>query len=119
MPRSLAVDSGKTRDALVLQTKSVTVGDGRAKTIQWVDSFDFYGKLRSLWSIERWRNFRLEETINYEIETRYDEGITVGCRVKFLEGDQARYFSIEAIIDEDLRHRKMILGCVEKADKNT
>mgnify|MGYP001578515738 FL=1 len=119
MPRSQAVASGTTRDPLMLQVKEVTIGEGRTKDIRWADSFVFYGNLRVLWSIERWRTFRLEETINYEVETRYDEGITVGCRIRFEEDGRNRYFSIEAIIDENLRHRKMILGLVEKADKNT
>ncbi len=119
MPRTLAFNAGPARESFTVQTKSIAVGEGRTKVITWVDAFEIYGKLSVLWSIERWRTFRLEETINHEVETRYDAGLTVGCRLLLVDGEINRYFSVEAIIDVDLRHRRMILGCVEKADKNT
>ncbi len=115
MPRSLAVDSGKNRESMFVQSKVVNRDEGGGRVSIWTDSFEIYGHLRPLWTHERWRHLRLEQTVNYEIVTRYDESLTVGLRIRF----GLRYFGVEGIINVEERDRMMILGCIEKADKDS
>ena len=113
MSTPLQIYSGTLREPVWVQVKTVTEDDGGGKETAWVDSFESYAHVISLGAADTWRNQRLEEKVTHELTMRYDADITTKTRIRF----DARYFRVVALLDIELRGRRLILGCSETANK--
>lgn len=101
---------GKLRHRIALQ--ALVAGSPQQKPTgepdeSWATFATVYGAIRPLSGRELLAAQQVASLVDHEIEIRYRAGITAKMRALF----EGVIYNIEAVLDPDLRHIRLILRC--------
>lgn len=103
--------AGQLRHQITLQQLGTTDdGGGGVDTESWTDFATVYARVAPLAGRELVQAQQVNDELTHAITMRYYPGVSSKMRVKY----GVRIFLIESIVDEDERHRGLLLMCTEK-----
>lgn len=100
---------GKLRHRVIVQAKSLAVGDYGDKQETWATWRRPWANIAPIPASERLISDRATETATHTVTVDYLEGLTADHRI--LHG--SRVFNIHGIAIVDERRREMVLSCSE------
>ena len=101
--------SGRLRDRLLLQSKTLTRDAYGGATVTWSDEATVWGSIEPLSGREWLAQQQLQSEVDVRIVIRYKTGVTTAWRVKH----ESRYYDILAVLNADMRDRTLTLMCCQ------
>ena len=112
------MESGSLRKLLTLQScGNAQNAFGEDASQAWTDLATLWGSIRNLNGRELAlaKASTITATATHQVRIRYRPGLLITMRIVYAQGGptQPRYFAINAIADDEERHRELILTCTE------
>ncbi len=101
--------SGKLRNRVILQSKTVTRNDYGEETIVWTEKDTLWASIEPLTAREYFQSQQVQSQVTHKITIRYYLGLRTDYRMLW----GSRIFNIISMINPEERNREMILLCTE------
>lgn len=103
------MQAGTLRKRITLQARSI-VQDGLGQQVAtWTDVSTIWASIEPLGGRELMLAQAIKSESTHKVQTRYRPGVTAAMRIKY----GSRIFNIQNVMDEEERHRLLIINCNE------
>jgi SPP1 family predicted phage head-tail adaptor len=97
------------RHRVTFQSKTRSDDGGGGGFANWIDEFTVWAHVAPLSGFQKLKAEQLEATVTHTVTIRYRDGASAGMHIKYGK----RIFDAKSAIDDDERHRWLVLMCEE------